>query len=237
MVVGPWNSEGLRIDAIRRDLALLFGTNHCWNTETNETVVRVNQLQGEVRAMIDSGTKSSSLDAARWEARREINLRIIIQNTILMLYVVMVSTLILLAGTGLVTGWVAWFASLFASFTLGQIWLHSGIRHAQYRMFFMSNLDLVTPVDFLPWESFLKKVRPNAILGAHWYISTKAVFGTSHLAVIVATGIEMGRESLVHPDFWVLCAAGGVSSFILLYLLMHPRLPDLGADLMEERAG
>ncbi|MDC0992009.1 hypothetical protein OAR33_00375 [bacterium] len=184
--------------------------------------------------MITPETESDHLAAARWEARREINLRIIIQNTILMVYVVMVVTLILLAGTGLVTGWVAWFASLFASFTLGQIWLHSGIRHAQYRMFFMSNLDPAVAIDFLPWESFLKKVRPDAILGAHWYISTKAVFGTSHLAVIVASGIEMGRKSLVYSDFWILCAAGGVSSFILLYLLMHPRLPDLGVDLMKK---
>ena len=187
-----------------------------WNTESN---------------IIKPEIYSDQIVVARWEARREINLRIVIQNMILVVHVITIAGLMLLAGTGLVEVWTAWFVSLFTSFSLGQIWLHSGIRHAQFRMFFMRNLDRHATDDFVPWETFLKMARPRALLGAHWYISTKAVLGTSHLSVIAAAGIAMGFPFFFFPGFIVLCVTGGGSSLVLLYLLKHPPLPDFDPGL------
>jgi hypothetical protein len=165
---------------------------------------------------------AAELSEARWEARREINIRIVVQNALVVIQVAMVVVLTLLAGCGGMNTAAVWFAAAVGSFGFGQAWLHSGIRHAQYRSFFRDNLDKLGSQDFVAWEAFLKQARPQNFLGSHWYISTKLMFGASNLAVI-AGGFFFGDS---REDWWLLVGLGGVSSMALLVLLKHPPIPD-----------
>lgn len=164
---------------------------------------------------------AAELAGARWEARREINIRIVIQNVLVVIQVGMIVVLTLMAGCGGMNTAALWFAAVVGSFGFGQAWLHSGIRHAQYRSFFIDNLDKCRSQHFVAWEAFLKRARPQGVLGSHWYISTKLVFGASNLAVI-AGGFLFGDSSV---DWWSLAGLGALSSVVLLILLKHPSIP------------
>lgn len=114
------------------------------------------------------------------EARLEVNLRILIQN------------LIVILNTGQIMIWMAavifsdagifliWFAAATTSVMLGFTWIHSGVRHAQYRQYFKDILDPASEHVVIGWEAALKKLRPHSALGSRWWISTKGVFAFGH---------------------------------------------------------
>lgn len=173
--------------------------------------------------------KDERLASAVWEARREINLRIVVQNVLVMLQILMIVGLSLASGFEPQKLAVTWFVGMAGSFMFGQAWLHSGIRHAQYRAFFRENLDLGEDRTFIPWETFLKAMRPRGVLGSHWYISTKALFAVSHLSILISALV--GSHSLIRSGgFQILVVVALVTSVAFVLILRHPDLPRFDPD-------
>lgn len=170
------------------------------------------------------------LSSAVWEARREINIRIVVQNIIIMLQIVMIVGLTLASGLRPGNLSVIWFTGMVGSLMFGQAWLHSGIRHAQYRAFFCENLDRHLNSDFVPWETFLKALRPPGPLGSHWYISTKALFAGSHLSILAAAAIAWKGSLLRDTGFQILLVIALATTVASIFILRHPSLPSFDPE-------
>lgn len=165
------------------------------------------------------------LASAALDARREINLRIVVQNIFIMLQILMIVGLTLASGLRPENLSVIWFTGMAGSFMFGQSWLHSDIRLAQYQAFFRENLDRHIESDFVPWETFLKGLRPPGPLGSHCYISTKALFAASHLCILVSASIAGSRSLILQTEFQVLLGIAMITTVFFVLILRHPSLP------------
>ena len=166
-------------------------------------------------------------DQAAWEAKREINLRIVLQNLVLCLHTTIITGLLVLQILSEVDPWLLWLVGIMSSTMLAQIWLHSGIRHVQLRRYFEDVLDVGINEELEGWESFVHRMHPDVLLGARWWISTKAIFAYAQLGMgIVAIASSLLIKQPIGGGI-VLLVAGIVFGVITIYSLQHPRLPDV----------
>ncbi len=114
--------------------------------------------------------------------RRELALRISLQNLLLIISLALFTAFALLAIAQPVTAWAAAAAHGAVGFGATLQWCHHGIRTKQIR-------DYLLTIDGGEarggWESWLPLNRPQTLLGSRWLISTKGVFIGLQLATIM----------------------------------------------------
>lgn len=177
--------------------------------------------------MMDGSTRriDQLRDQAVWEARREINLRIVLQNGVLCLHTTIITILLIIQITFSVNPWLVWLVGIMSSTVLAQIWLHSGVRHAQFRRYFEDVLDADTTHGLEGWESFLERMHPESSLGTRWWIRTKAVFAFTQLGfglVAIASSVLVGQSFGAGIGILVV---GILFGMFTLSVLHHPPLP------------
>lgn len=164
-------------------------------------------------------------DQAGWEARREVNLRIVIQNTVLCLHTSIITVLLVAQVLSGQSPWLFWLIGIMSSTVLGQIWLHNGIRHVQIRRYFEDVLDVETGNHFESWEDFLKRMHPRSPLGTRWWVSTKAIFAFTQLGFgLVALLNALQTDASPGPGLGLI-VMGAIFGVITIALLGHPPLP------------
>lgn len=164
-------------------------------------------------------------DQAGWEARREVNLRIVIQNTVLCLHTSIITALLVAQVLSGESPWLFWLIGIMSSTVLGQIWLHNGIRHVQIRRYFEDVLDVETENHFESWEDFLKRMHPRSPLGTRWWVSTKAIFAFTQLGFGLVTLLNAFQSDSSPGSGIGLIVVGAIFGVITILLLGHPPLP------------
>lgn len=159
-----------------------------------------------------------NVSAARDDAkvlRRELALRILLQNLLLILALLLFAALAVLA---LVRPEIAALAAAVqgvTGFGLALIWCHHGIRTQQITQFLLRD-DAAAPRQ--DWENWLRANRPQTLLGSRWLISTKGVFiGLQTGALLLAWWLSDGSDMapLALAGVLLLASAG--------FLLTNPK--------------
>lgn len=137
----------------------------------------------------------NDLAAARDDAlvlRRELSLRILLQNLLLMLSLLSFTAL---AGLAMIRPEQAALVAAVEGITglgLALIWCHHGIRIRQITQFLLRD-DATAPRQ--DWEHWLRANRPQRLLGTRWLISTKGVFiGLQAASLLLALWLGVGRN-------------------------------------------
>ncbi len=147
--------------------------------------------------------------------RRELALRILLQNLLLILSLLLFAAFAILALALPETAWAAVAAHGAASLGAALQWCHHGIRTKQIKNYLLT---IVHADADGGWERWLPRNRPRTLLGSRWMLSTKAVFLGLQLAMI---GLAV-QVSLVFDGFF------GLTTGILLlasigFLLTNPK--------------
>jgi hypothetical protein len=137
----------------------------------------------EAHAMVNPPSVEGG-DAAddRTVLRRELALRILLQNLLLIISLALFTAFVLLALARPETTWAA--AAAHGAVGLGATlqWCHHGIRTKQIKDYLLT---IDTGGAGGGWEHWLPLNRPRTFLGSRWLISTKGVFIGLQLAMIV----------------------------------------------------
>lgn len=104
--------------------------------------------------------------------RRELALRILLQNLLLILSLVLFTAFAILALALPGTAWAAAAAQGVGSLGAALQWCHHGIRTKQIKDYLM----IIDSGQTDGWERWLPANRPRSFLGSRWMISTKGVF-------------------------------------------------------------
>lgn len=112
--------------------------------------------------------------------RRELALRILLQNLLLILMLALFTAFAILALARPEVAWGAAAAQGAASLGAALQWCHHGIRTKQIKEYLLTIDDGQTD----GWERWLPANRPRTLLGSRWMISTKGVFLGLQLAMI-----------------------------------------------------
>jgi hypothetical protein len=161
---------------------------------------------------------SDAASAARDDAlvlRRELALRILLQNVLLILALLLFAGL---AGLALIWPRMAALAAAVhgvAGFGLALMWCHHGIRTRQITQFLLRD-DAAAPEQ--DWERWLRANRPKTLLGSRWMISTKGVFiGLQAAFLLLAAWLPLdhGVAPLGLAGLLMLASAG--------FLLTNPK--------------
>ena len=124
--------------------------------------------------------------------RRELALRILLQNLLLIVSLVLFAAFALAALANPETAWAAAAAQGAAILGAALQWCHHGIRTKQIKVYLLT-LDGGEASG--SWERWLPANRPQTILGSRWMISTKGVFiglqlGMLLLAFLLAPALD-----------------------------------------------
>lgn len=131
--------------------------------------------------------------------RRELALRILLQNLLLILSLTLFTAFAILALALPEAAWGAAAAQGAASLGAALQWCHHGIRTKQIKEYLLTIDSKHTD----GWERWLPANRPRTLLGSRWMISTKGVFLGLQLAMI---GLAL-RLSPVSDGFFLSVAA------------------------------
>lgn len=146
--------------------------------------------------------------------RRELALRILLQNLLLILSLALFGAFAILALAQPEAAWGAAAAHGAASFGAALQWCHHGIRTKQIKEYLVT----IDTSHTDGWERWLPANRPRTLLGSRWMISTKGVFLGLQLAMI---GLTL-RIAAVPDGFLIF-----VSVILLLasagFLLTNPK--------------
>lgn len=146
--------------------------------------------------------------------RRELALRILLQNLLLILSLALFTAFAILALARPAAAWGAAAAHSAASLGAALQWCHHGIRTKQIKEFLLTLDSGHTD----GWERWLPANRPRTLLGSRWMISTKGVFLGLQLAMI-------GLAWRIAPESGVLFAS--FTAVLLLasagFLLTNPK--------------
>jgi len=147
--------------------------------------------------------------------RRELALRILLQNLLLIMSLLLFTAFAILALAVPETAWAAATAQGAASLGAALQWCHHGIRTKQIKEYLLT----IDQDDAQGgWERWLPANRPRTLLGSRWMISTKGVFLGLQLAMIgLAVNVSAPFDGLF-----------GLSTAILLlasagFLLTNPK--------------
>lgn len=125
--------------------------------------------------------------------RRELALRILLQNLLLIVTVLLFAAFAILA---LAVPGSAWGSSAaLGAATLGASlqWCHHGVRTKQIKIFLLS----IECGGNGGWEQWLPSNRPNTLLGSRWLISTKGVFlGVQFAMILLAWRLAMSPDTV-----------------------------------------
>lgn len=147
--------------------------------------------------------------------RRELALRILLQNVLLIVSLILATVFAAIAIILPEGAWLA--AAAHGAIGLGAVlqWCHHGIRTKQIKAYLLT---LDPEGSGGGWELWLPANRPNSWLGSRWMISTKGVFLGLQLALMLLAGLQ-------GPSLEPLLA--GASAGLLLtsaaFLLTNPK--------------
>ncbi|MEY2882783.1 MAG: hypothetical protein RL490_507 [Pseudomonadota bacterium] len=147
--------------------------------------------------------------------RRELALRILLQNLLLMLALLLFTGL---AGLALLRPGMAALAAAVHGVTglgLALVWCHHGIRTRQITQFLLRDPAAAPRQD---WEHWLRANRPRRILGTRWLISTKGVFiGLQAASLLLGWWLQAGQDRVP------LILAGVLLLTATAFLLTNPK--------------
>lgn len=158
-----------------------------------------------------------SLDATEDRAvlRRELALRILLQNLLLILSLAVFSAFAIFAMTSPGWAWAAAFMHGVTGLAAALQWCHYGIRTKQIKDYILSIDD---GDGHNGWEKWLPANRPRTLLGSRWMISTKCVFIGLQLALMVlAVWISPFADGILVADVITMVFATSV------FLLTNPK--------------
>lgn len=147
--------------------------------------------------------------------RRELALRILLQNLLLILSLVLFTAFAILALALPATAWAAAAAHGAVCLSAALQWCHHGIRTKQIKAYLLT---INGGEARGGWERWLPANRPGSLLGARWMISTKGVFLGLQLAMI---GLAL-RASTV-PDGLLVAVTTGLLIASAGFLLTNPK--------------
>lgn len=145
--------------------------------------------------------------------RRELALRILLQNLLLLLSVAVFTGFAILALALPHAAWAAAAAQGVAGFAAALQWCHHGIRTKQIKDYLLT----IDSREAGGWECWLPAHRPRTFLGSRWMISTKGVFIGLQGAMI---GLAWHMTAL-HSVF--ASVAAGALLATLWFLLTNPK--------------
>jgi hypothetical protein len=145
--------------------------------------------------------------------RRELGLRILLQNTLLIISVGLFAAFSAVAALAPGTAWPLAVAHNSAILALALQWGHHGVRTMQIKHYLL----LIDP-DEKGWERWLPANRPKTLLGSRWMISTKGVFLGLGL-------VKVGLAALLAPAFMPLPALVSASLWLATagFLFTNPK--------------
>lgn len=155
------------------------------------------------------GARSRELQSLR----NELRMRILLQNMLLIVSVVLYAPFALMAAVAARSAWDGAVAYAVIVLALSLQWCHHGIRTKQIKQYLVRS-------DTSPdgWEQWLPANRPKTLLGARWLISTKGVFlGLSMAAALVAFSVK-GPPSLLQG-----CIAAVLWLSTACFLMSNPK--------------
>lgn len=170
----------------------------------------------------DDAERTARFALERFSAvRREVDLRIAIQNLILLAVVVSAQVFCVLAlmhrsdgvALSLIFGGAVQVSAL--------IWGHNGVRHAQIRCYVVEVIEPRMASAGEGWEAFLEAVRPSDALGTRWRLSTYGIFCGTQALVGAACWYASGAWSCLVVAF--------LGSVLAVLLSWHPPLKRRGS--------
>ncbi len=144
---------------------------------------------------------------------REMTVRIVFQNAILVLQVVLFFAVALLQVHAPAKAGQFAFAFGLTGLLLAAMWCHHGARQAQIKTYLLILEERYRLMD--GWESWLPKNRIGGRLGSRWFISTKGLF----MATIVASvglGIVLDASVLGRLGEFLATALAAIAIGLLL---------------------
>lgn len=153
----------------------------------------------------------SSIEAA--SLRRELAMRILLQNALLIISVVLFAALAAVAALAPGAAWALAVVHNTAILAATLQWCHHGVRTMQIKQYLL----LIDPEE-KGWERWLPANRPKTLLGSRWMISTKGVF----LGLGLAT---MGLATCLAPTFMTLPALASAGLWLVTagFLFTNPK--------------
>jgi hypothetical protein len=146
--------------------------------------------------------------------RRELALRILLQNLLLIISLALFTAFAILSLALPLVAWGAAAAQGAVSMGAALQWCHHGIRTKQIKQYLLT----IDRGHDDGWERWLPANRPGTLLGSRWMISTKGVFLGLQLAMIgLALRIGPVSDGFFVPVAVVLLLANAV------FLLTNPK--------------
>jgi hypothetical protein len=127
---------------------------------------------------VEGWTRDDEIRARRFAAiRQELDLRILIQNGLLVIHVLLAGAAVILM-VGQSDRDVVRTSILFdlLAFSLAIMWSHSDYGHQQMGAYILAHIDDDEDPAGMGWERFLKSHRPVGLLGSKWFISTHGLW-------------------------------------------------------------
>ena len=143
-------------------------------------------------------------EGERGALRAELRRRILLQNGLLMLAVVLFAAFGLAVAARSIAGPGCAAALNVALLALSAQWCHHGVRTAQIK----AHLLMGDP-DADGWERWLRRNRPRTLLGSRWLVSTKGVFlglGAAGALLWVPGAARGGVDVVVVAATWLTSA-------------------------------
>lgn len=149
-------------------------------------------------------TSSATMLSDDLVLRRELALRILLQNLLLIVSLALFAAFAILLLVRPETAWAAAAAQGVAGLGATLQWCHHGIRTKQIKDYLLTIDDGEAGGG---WERWLPANRPRTLLGSRWMISTKGVFLGLQLAMI-------GLATLVSPTSGIVFITVSVVLFV-----------------------
>ena len=146
--------------------------------------------------------------------RRELALRILLQNLLLILSLAVFCAFAILALARPEAAWTAAVAQSVAGLAAALQWCHHGIRTMQIKAYLLALDGGRTD----GWERWLPANRPRTLLGSRWLISTKGVFvGLQAAMIALALQVAPATDAVLATVAAVLTVASAG------FLLTNPK--------------
>jgi len=144
----------------------------------------------EANAVVTAPSPDAAEDRA--VLRRELALRILLQNLLLILSLAVFSGFAIFAMTVPQGAWAAASMHGAAGLAAALQWCHHGIRTKQIKDYLLS---MDGGAGSNGWENWLAANRPKTLLGSRWMISTKVVFiGLQFAMMVLAVWISPSAD-------------------------------------------
>jgi hypothetical protein len=171
-----------------------------------------------------------SLIARFYAVRREIDVRICIQSTIVLgtitLALILSVVIVILQSSGVMRVGLE-VALLFACADLLATlhWMHNGIRQRQLGIYLMQEVDPRLVRVGLGWERYYASLRRPTPLGSYWFVGTKGVLAVAPLLI---TGAALTNRANYEEHGMLATIFVLVAAIVVLTRLPRKPLPEAG---------